>query len=76
MNSKTQKLTAALMTGCFCILVFAGLAYFFIRLEEAPGFLRFLYGAIFTGLCFGMSSVVTERVREIRKGEEDDLNNY
>ena len=76
MNSKTQKITAVLMIGLFCILVFAGLAYFFIRLEEAPGIIRFLYGAVFTGLCFGMSCVVTERIREIRKGEEDDLDNY
>ncbi len=76
MHSRTQKITAALMTGLFCILVFAGLAYFFFRLEEAPVIIRVVYGAVFTCLCFGMSFTVSERIREIRKGEEDDLDNY
>jgi len=76
MNPKNKKIMAALFTGVFCIFVFAGLAYFFYRLDEAPGLVRFLYGSLFTGLCFGMSCVVTERIEEIRKGETDDLDNY
>lgn len=76
MNTKSKKLTAAIITGIVCIAVFAALAILFFRLDDAPFLIRFLYGAFFTGLCFGMSCVVTERIQEIRKGEEDDLSNY
>lgn len=76
MNTKSKKLTAAVITGVICIVVFALLAVLFYRLEEAPFIIRFLYGTFFAGLCFGMSCVLTERIQEIKKGEEDDLNNY
>ncbi len=76
MNTKSKKLAAALLTGIFCIIVFAGLALFFFMFEEMPVFIRLVYGCAFSGLCFGMSCVVTQRVQEIRKGEEDDLDNY
>lgn len=76
MNTKTKKMSAAVIIGTIFIIVFALMSVMFYRLSEAPYIIRFLYGTFCLGLCYGMSCVMTERIQEIRKGEDDDLDNY
>ena len=58
------------------VLLFAGYALLYFALDELPLLLRILLGGLMTGFAVAMLFILRDRIREIRKGENDDLGNY
>ena len=54
------------------------LVFFFLsnKYEPAPGFVAAYFCAVIGVLALGTVIALITRIREIRKGEEDDLGNY
>ena len=58
------------------ILVLYYAAYFGFLISLLPGFVRYLFGLVPLVLVPLTIMVCVERIKEIRKGEEDDISKY
>ncbi len=76
MTDHRGKIRAAVIIAVFFCLLFAGAGAVYVYAEEIPGIIRVVYAALMFALAIGMIAVLKERIREIRKGETDDLDNY
>lgn len=74
-NHKKQIAAAVIITIIF-VLLFAGYALLYFALDELPLLLRILLGGLMTGFAVAMLFILRDRIKEIRKGENDDLGNY
>ena len=74
MNSHRRKMTAPIIVTVLMILYYA--AYFGFLISVFDGVLKYLLGIIPLVLTILMIAVCIERIREIKKGEEDDLSKY
>ena len=74
-NHKSQIIAAVIISTLF-ILLFAGYAVLYFVIDGLPVILKFLLGALMTAFAVGMVIVLKERIKEIRKGETDDLSDY
>ncbi len=72
---RTQILTAILISVAF-ILVLGVYAAFYMLFDTFPAWLRALPVALMAAFAVGMVIILVQRIREIRKGENDDLDNY
>ncbi len=72
---KRKKLIAPVMITAILIGALAGyLAMYFFA--PIPGWAKALSAVIFLGLAGVSVFVLVERIKEIKKGEEDDLSQY
>ena len=67
-------MTAPIIVTVLMILYYA--AYFGFLISVFDGVLKYLLGIIPLVLTILMIAVCIERIREIKKGEEDDLSKY
>ena len=74
MKSHRRKMTAPIIVTVLMILYYA--AYFGFLISVFDGVLKYLLGIIPLVLTILMIAVCIERIREIKKGEEDDLSKY
>ena len=74
MKSHRRKMTAPISVTVLMILYYA--AYFGFLISVLDGVLKYLLGIVPLVLTILMIAVCIERIREIKKGEEDDLSKY
>lgn len=73
---KTSKMIAPIVITVITVLYFLGWLSLLIFLPAIPILLRLLLGLPAVGLIGVCIFVLTERIQEIRSGEEDDLSQY
>ena len=74
MSSKKKKLLAPIIVTVIMVLYYA--LYLGILVTALDGFLKYALGIIPIVLSAVMVMVCIERIKEIQKGEEDDLSKY
>ena len=75
-NHKNQITAAVVISVLFVLFCAVYAALYFTILPELPVFVRVCLGGIMIALAISMLVILRNRIREIRKGETDDLNNY
>ncbi len=74
MKTHKNKITAPIVISVIIILYYV--VYFGILIALLDGVLKWLLGIIPLALSAVMLKVCIERIKEIKKGEEDDLSKY
>ena len=74
MDLKIRKMIAPIIITVIMILYY--IAYFCFLISLIDGFWKYALGIIPLLLSLVMVAVCIERIKEIRKGEEDDLSKY
>ena len=74
-NHKAQIAMSVIISLIF-IALFIGYALLYCVIDGIPILVKIGCSALMTGLAVGMAAILMQRIREIRKGENDDLNNY
>lgn len=69
-----RKIIAPIVVSVITVLYFV--AYFAFLLALLPGIWKYVAGFIPLAFSALMIAVCVERIREIKKGEEDDLSQY
>ena len=69
-----KKMLAPIIVTAIMVLYY--IVYFGILVSELEGILLYLLGIIPIGLSAVMIKVCIDRIKEIKKGEEDDLSKY
>ena len=67
---------APALVVAFLVLYYVGIAVFFTVTPELPGWAKVLAGLATLALSAVAVGVLVQRIREIRSGEEDDLDQY
>ena len=73
MNDHRKKMIAPIVATVLMLLYFA---FYFILLMTLDGIWKWLFGTVMLIFAVVMVKVCVERIKEIRKGEEDDLSQY
>ena len=74
MKTKAKKMIAPIVVTLILVLYYV---FFFVYLHEhLSGVPLILFGLVPLALAVGMILVCIERIKEIKKGEEDDLSQY
>ncbi len=71
-----RKIITSVLIGAVVILYFVLYGSFALFLPDVPLAIKIFLGIVGLGMAGGMIKVIIDRIREIRKGEEDDLSNY
>ena len=74
MKSHGKKMIAPIVVTVLVILYFV--VYFGVLLSLLDGVWKVIFGIIPLALSIATVKVCMERIREIKKGEEDDLSQY
>ena len=74
MDSKKKKLLAPIIVTLIMVLYYV--AYFGLLIWALEGVWKYVLGIIPVALSVVMIAVCVERIKEIQKGEEDDLSKY
>ena len=74
MKNRKKKMTAPIAVTVFLVLYMV--VYFGFLISLAEGIWKYVLGAIPFVLCAVIIGVCVERIREIQRGEEDDLGKY
>ena len=75
MKKRKGYLAPALVVA-FLVLYYGGMAVFFAVTPELPGWAKVLTGLATLALSAVAVGMLVQRIREIRSGEEDDLDQY
>ena len=75
MKKRKGYLAPALVVA-FLVLYYGGMAVFFAVTPELPGWAKVLICLATLALSAVAVGVLVQRIREIRSGEEDDLDKY
>ena len=76
MREHKGQITAAVVIGVLFALLFAGYAVMYLVIDEIPAIMRAGFAGLMIAFAAAMIAVLVGRIREIRKGETDDLDNY
>ena len=74
MNSDKKKLIAPILVTVIMIVYY--IAYFGFLITLVEGFFKYALGIIPLAFSVIMVKVCMERIKEIKKGEENDLSQY
>ena len=74
MDSKKKKLLAPIIVTLIMVLYYV--AYFGLLIWALEDVWKYILGIIPIALSAVMIAVCVERIKEIQKGEEDDLSKY
>ena len=74
MNNHKKKMIAPIIVAVIFVLYFA--LYFGLLIATLDGVLKYALGIIPLLLAVAMLTVCVERIKEIKKGEEDDISKY
>ena len=73
---KKRGYLAPALVVAFIVLYYVGVAAIFVCVPGFPGWAKALMCLIPLAICAVAVGVLVQRIREIRSGEEDDLDNY
>lgn len=73
---KKKKYTAAAVAAACVMIYYIGIAVLFAFAPDIPRILRIILIAIPLAYCAVLAFVLRQRIREIKSGEEDDLEKY
>lgn len=76
MKTKTKKMIAPIIIVAIVSIYYIGIGVFFAYMEGVPTLAKIIalvVPALLTGVAV---TVLIERIREIKKGEDDDLSKY
>ena len=73
---KKKGLLGAVLSALFVIIYYGGLLLLFAFQPEIPSWARILLCLVPLAVCAVAVGVLVQRIREIRSGEEDDLDQY
>ena len=73
---KKKGLLGAVLSALFVIIYYGGLLLLFAFQPEVPSWARVLLCLIPLGVCAVVILVLVQRIRELKSGETDDLDNY
>lgn len=71
-----KKMIAPIVIALVIILYYAGIAVFFMAIPGIPAIVKILMVVIPLILAAVMLGVLISRIKEIQRGEEDDLSQY
>ena len=74
MDSKKKKFLAPIIVTLIMVLYYV--AYFGLLIWALEGVWKYALGIIPLLLAAGIFMVLIERIKEIKKGEEDDISKY
>ncbi len=74
MNEHGKKMIAPIIITVLIVLYYV--VYFGILIALLDGIWKFVLGIVPLGLAAVIVKVCIERIKEIRKGEEDDISKY
>ena len=74
MNMKKRKMIAPIIVALIFVIYF--IAYFGFIMSLIDGMWKYVFGIIPLILSLIMVAVCIERIKEIKKGEEDDISKY
>ena len=74
MNSHRKKMIAPIVVSAVMILYYV--VYFGFLIALLPSIWKYALGIIPLGFSVVMVKVCIERIKEIKKGEEDDISKY
>ena len=74
MNSDKKKMIAPILVTVIMIVYY--IAYFGFLITLVEGFFKYALGIIPLAFSVVMVKVCVERIKEIKKGEENDLSQY
>ncbi|MBE6767555.1 MAG: hypothetical protein E7549_01425 [Ruminococcaceae bacterium] len=74
MNEHKRKMIAPIVVAVLLVLYYV--VYFGLLIALLPGVWKILFGIVPLLLAVVTVKVCIERIREIKKGEEDDLSQY
>ena len=75
MNTHRKKMIAPVAVTILFLLICAAYGLFYI-VTEIPLFIRVFVVVVLIALGVAMIATLIARIKEIKGGEEDDLNNY
>ena len=73
---KKKGFLGAVLSALFVILYYGGLLLLFAFQPEIPSPVRGLLCLLPLGVCAVVILVLVQRIRELKNGETDDLDNY
>ena len=73
---KRKGLLGAVLSALFVILYYGGLLILFAFQPEIPSWAQILLYLSPLGVCGVTVLVLVQRIRELKSGETDDLDNY
>jgi hypothetical protein len=73
---KRKGLLGAVLSALFVILYYGGLLILFAFQPEIPSWAQILLCLSPLGVCGVTVLVLVQRIRELKSGETDDLDNY
>ena len=73
---KKKGLLGAVLSALFVMIYYGGLLLLFAFQPEIPSWARILLCLIPLGVCAVVIFVLVQRIRELKSGETDDLDNY
>ena len=73
---KKKGLLGAVLSALFVIIYYGGLLLLFAFQPKIPSWARILLCLIPLGVCAVVIFVLVQRIRELKSGETDDLDNY
>lgn len=74
MKKHKNKMLAPVLATLVVVAYYA--IYFAIVIRYVPGGFKYLFGILPPVLCIFMVKACVERIKEIKRGEEDDLGKY
>ena len=76
MDDKHKKMIAPIVITVLVVIYYVGLAAVFLAIGALPLIPSLILWIAPLGVAGAMIYVCVERIKEIRKGEEDDLSEY
>ena len=76
MKNHSKKIMGAVISAVAMLILFVGYALIFMLTPEIPTSFKIGITVIYAIPVVVLGIVLIERIKEIRKGEEDDLSKY
>lgn len=76
MKNHSKKIMGAVISAVAMLIFFVGYALIFMFIPDVPIPLKIGITVMYAIPVVVLAIVLTERIKEIRKGEEDDLSKY
>ena len=76
MNTHGRKITGAVISAALMIALFLTYPVILSLIDDLPPVITYLFSTFYILLAAGTLYMLIERIREIKGGEEDDLDNY
>ena len=76
MRTHEKKIAGAVFAAVLMITLFLAYPFILSLIDDLPAVIRYGFSAFYILLAAGTLYQLTMRIKEIKGGEEDDLDNY